>query len=277
MLTVLLGCTGREEELEKEKAKLVSTADSLITVIQQRDTYFDDVVRSINAVYNSLEEVREKEAAISEQAGQAEAKFSVTNEQARTRLLNQIASIDTSLRESRKKIDRLQVRIRSMNKQFAGLNQTVENLQRILTEREQTIAALETRITGLESDIAEKGRLIAQRDSVIGEQDNSLNTVYYVMGTRKELEQKGIIADEGGFLWFGSTTVLSSSMDPRYFSRVDKRRKQIIKVNGRIEEIVPKRDPLYYAMNQMGEAESDITITDPTKFWLEPYLVIVTE
>ena len=279
----LMACNGREKELEnalaQEKVRLSNSTDSLNQVIAQRDRYFDDVVRAINDVYNNLEDVRQKEKVISQQAGEAEGKFSVTNDQARASLLKEIANIGTTLSDSRKKIARLQSKVKSLNKQFASLNETINNLKQMLEEREKTIAMLGTRVNGLENTVAEKVRLIAQRDSIIGSQESSLNTVFYVMGTREELEQKGIIKDEGGFPWglFGSTTVLGSGLNQRYFEALDKTRESVIKVGGTIDEIVPKRDEMYYAMNQVDDASSDLKIVDPGKFWQQRYLVIITE
>jgi len=279
----LAGCTGREEELqkelEKERAKLLGTSDSLNQVITQRDRYFDEVVRAINDVYLSLEGARQKEEMISQQTSEAEGKFSLTNDQARLSLLSQIASIDTTLKQGRKKLASLQSRVKKLNKESMALTETINNLKQMLEEREKTIALLEGRVNGLENEVIQKTRLVAQRDSVIGSQENRINTVFYVIGTREELEEKGIITDEGGFPWglFGSTTILASGINQSYFSPIDRTRDKVIPVAGRIDEIVPKRDELFYAMHSVGDEASDLTVTDPGKFWQDRYLVIVTE
>lgn len=282
-VAILGGCNAREKELEetlqKEQTRFIGTTDSLNQVIAQRDKYFDEVVRSINDIYSSLEGVRKKEAMISQQAGEAEGKFSLTNEQARSTLLQQIASIGTTLEDNRKKIAGLQSRVKKLNKEFASLNETIINLKQMIEEREKTIAMLETRVSGLEGQVEEKSRLIADRDAIIGSQETRLNTVYYVAGTRDELEEKGIIKDEGGFPWglFGSTTVLASGIDQSYFKAFDRNGERVIKVDGRIDEIVPKRSDEYYALNQIDDATADLNITDPTRFWQDRYLVIITE
>src|SRR5207245_2061365 len=55
------------------------------------------------------------------------------------------------------------------------------------------------------------------------------NTVYYVVGTKDELEQKGIITEEGGarflfVLWkSGKTLVPSRNLDPGVFTVADRR------------------------------------------------------
>ena len=282
-LGLMAGCNAKQEEMERalaeQKARMATSTDSLNHVIAQRDKYFEDVVRAINDVYSSLEQVREKEKVISQQAGEAEGKYSLTNDQARESLLNEINGIGTTLSDNRKKIASLQSKVKAMKKESASLNQTIENLKKTLDDQEKAIAMLSTRITGLENDVAEKGRMIAQRDSIIGSQETSMNTVYVVTGTRAELEEKGIIKDEGGFPWglFGSTTVLGSGMNQSYFERFDKTRESEININGSVDEIVPKRDETYYAMDQSDDATSHLKIIDPGRFWQERYLVIITD
>jgi uncharacterized protein YoxC len=279
----LAGCSGREEELQKEldreKARLQGTSDSLNQVITQRDHYFDEVVRAINDVYVSLEGARQKEEMITQQTGEAEGKFSLTNDQERSRLLQQIASIDTTLKQGRKKLASLQSRVKKLNKESMALTETINNLKQMIEERERTIALLEGRVNGLENEVVEKTRLIAQRDSIIGSREDEINTVFYVVGTREELEEKGIITDEGGFPWglFGSTTVLASGLDPSFFKSLDRTKSNVISVSGRIDEIVPKRDDRFYATHDVGDESSDLTVIDPAKFWQDRYLVIVRE
>ena len=60
-------------------------------------------------------------------------------------------------------------------------------------------------------------------------------------GTKEELKKKGIITDEGGFLWglLGSTTIMSSGVDQSVFTPLDKNIDQTLHVPGTIDEILP--------------------------------------
>src|SRR5947199_8537513 len=55
------------------------------------------------------------------------------------------------------------------------------------------------------------------------------NTVYYIVGTKDELEQRGIVREEGGarflfVLWkSGKTLVPSRNLDPTAFTPFDRR------------------------------------------------------
>ncbi len=274
---ILAGCNGREAELESEMVLMQSRMDSLHSVIASKDSYFDEIVTSINRVYANLEEVRVSEEQIKMQAGEEEGGYSVTSSESRVNLLNQVDKIGSSLEESRKQIARLESRIGLLNREQKGLNEMVAALKQQLAEREQTIAVLETNLRSLEGEIVEKSRLIVQRDSVIQSKETELNTVYYIAGTRSELEELGIIDEEGGFLWglLGSTPVLSSGMDETLFNRFDISADRFIAIDGEIEELVPKRNEEYY-MSTSAEEHSTLQILDTDKFWQERFLVIIT-
>ena len=111
---------------------------------------------------------------------------------------------------------------------------------------------------------------------MIDAQQKKLNTVYYVVGTKDDLRKKGIITDEGGFLWglLGSTTIMNSGADQSYFTPLDRSKDQTINVDGKIDEILPRRAPELFSTDDTG---SKLTITSPDKFWQANYLVIITD
>jgi hypothetical protein len=163
--------------------------------------------------------------------------------------------------------------------EIAGLNELIENMKKSLQDREQSIALLETRVKGLESEVQEKSQVIAVKDVTIDQQQRKINTAYYVVGTRRELKEKGIITDEGGFLWglLGSTTILSTSFDPMLFSAIDKTKDEVIHVGGEIDEILPRRSEDSFAIAQPDKNTSDLSIVSPGRFWQDNYLVIVID
>lgn len=283
---VVAGCNTRSDELEKENAELQQKTTQLNQDLEARDQYIEDVTQSINEIYANLEGVREKEKNILRETGEVEGKKKVTSVELRQRLLQQIATIDTNMRSNRKKLSDLQARVSSSRKQYAGLQRMMNDLKKTLEEREQSIAQLQTRVQDLENEVQSKTRVIAVQDStindqksLISQQTNRINTGYYIIGSRKELEEKGIISDEGGFLWglLGSTTVLSSGVNPQYFKPIDKTRDMTIEVQGDIDEIIPRRSENFYVTSENGQDASTLQIVQPDAFWQENYLVIITD
>jgi prefoldin subunit 5 len=281
-LCVLLaaGCnSSREHELEQQLNQTQSERSAMQQSIAERDTFIEEVMHSVNDVYADLEKARAKEALVKKGTGLTEGPAKLTNAEARQKLLQVIADIGAGLKENSKKIASLQARIKGMKTQIASLNTMVENLKATVLEREQSIAQLEARVKGLEQTVADNQQTIAVRDETITTQRKTMNTGFFVVGTRAELAQKGIIEDEGGFLWglLGSTTVLSSGIDGSQFTPIDKLKDLKIQVHGHIDEILPRRKSDFFATNDQGEQNSELTIVNPDKFWQDRYLVIIVD
>ncbi len=275
---LLWGCNGRTEELEKQNATLQQQNSDLARDLTAQDEYIDEVVTSVNEVYQSIESARATEKNLLSESKDIEGTKTRTKTEVRKDLLERITTVNDNLQENRKKVADLQKKVNASRKQYASLQTMVDNLRATLTEREQSIAALENRVRGLEGEIAEKTDLVRQKDLVIDSQKKEMATVYYVVGTRSELEKKGIIRDEGGFLWglLGSTTTLASGLDPSYFTPVDRSRGSY-DVEGSIREILPKRSPEYYTQKKTEGGKSILTIEDQARFWQDRYLVILTD
>ena len=275
----VIGCNNNKEEMQKQLTDAQNARTSLQQDIIDRDAYFESVMKSVNEVYTDLEKARIKEGQIKKSGTGLEGPPQYTNAQSRDRLIQNINEIGSSLQENRKRVAAIQGHMKQFKGEIAGLNTLVENLKASILEREQSITQLQAKVQGLQATMAEKTKLLEEKEGTIGDQQRTLNTAFYVIGTRDELRKKGIISDEGGFLWglLGSTTIMNTSADQSNFTPIDKTKDQTIQVNGRIQEILPRRNADLFAATQKPEKGSELTIMSPGKFWQENYLVIVTD
>ncbi len=240
-VVLVIGCSNNQDELQKQLAQTQSDKASLQSVVAERDKYLEEVMKSVNEVYADLEQARVKENLLVKRAGRSEGTAQSTTTDTKQDLLQEISEVGSSLKENRSRIAELQARMKKFQGQIRGLDTLVRNLMASVVEREQSIAKLQTRVQGLEGSLAEKTRVVQQRETTIDEQRRTINTGYYVVGTRAELKKKGIIRDDGGFLWglLGSTTIMESGLDPTQFTPIDKSSDQTIHVKGKIEDLVP--------------------------------------
>lgn len=268
------GC--RDKEMEQQVATLQQQNREASSDLSKQDAYIDEVVASINQVYEDIEMTRSKEKNLLSESKGFEGGAKLTKEEVRSRLNDRIAAIRTTLKDNSEKIAEIQRKLNQSRKQYTGIQAMVDNLKKSIEEREQSIAVLQTRVASLEGEVAEKSTMVSVRDSVIGERDREIATVYYIIGTKRELEQKGIIKDEGGFLSIGETTVLASGLDRSLFTPVD-RTNRIFHVDGKIDEILPARSPQFYKQEKVGTEESLLTVADADRFWQDRYLVILVD
>jgi len=276
---LVVGCSDKEKEeaLLNQISHAHNDRESVQKLLSERDAYLEGVMKEINDIYTDLEKSRMKEGTLTRRAQGVEAKQASLD--SRQQLLENIQDIGTALKDSRKRISNLQARVRSLGVKIAGLDTLMVNLRNTISEREQSIAQLQGKVQGLELTVSEKIATIAEQDNKLTEQKQQLNRVFYIAGTRDELEEKGIIDDEGGFLWglLGSTTVMAPTADPTVFTPLDRTKDQTIHVTGTVDEILPRRNAELFAMSTTEENGSDLQILEPEKFWRDQYLVVVLD
>lgn len=281
----LWGCDNRSQELEKQNADLERNNREMAQNISARDEYIDNVTESINNVYNNLESMQAKESIILKQKADMEAQKKFTKAEIREMLLDRIATINSDLKTNRQTLADLQTKISSYKSRYSGFKKLVTTLKKTIEEREQAITELSQKVKGLENDVSLKTMLVSQRDSIIDQQHHVLidqhkqiTTAFYITGTRDELEKKGIITKEGGFMWglLGASTALASGFDDKYFKPINKTEEHMIQVEGKIDEIIPKRSEQFYKKTEVNRNQSLLTIGEPDHFWQDKYLVIIT-
>jgi hypothetical protein len=276
-LLVLAGCG--QSELENKNKDLEKQ-------IAARDQYIEEITSAINEIHNQLENTWAMENKVIQQSVTREGAKAPSHLQVKQQILSRISDIDSILAANRKKLSSLQARLKNAAVQYAGLQKMVDDLRVTLEEREKTLADLQARVKSLESEVTEKTRVIAAREATIEDQSSQLNertrqmnTVYYVVGKKDDLKQKGIIADEGGILWglLGSTSVLAGSFNADLFQKMDKTKEFQIDVQGKIAEIIPRRDPGSFSLGETSGGGTILKILNADQFWKVNRLVIVSK
>ncbi len=269
----------KEHELQAQLDKNQSDRMALQDALKDREQFVDQILKQVNDIYADLEAANAKEKKIAPpERGSAEIPW-VSSQETRQGFLKTIDEIGNTLKDNRKKISDLQARVRSYRGEVKNLTALLDNLKATLQEREASIAELKANVEGLQKTVAEQTALVSEKQNTIDTQTKTMNTVYYVAGTRKDLEDRGILTEEGGFLWglLGSTTTLARDVDLSEFTPLDKTTEQTIHVQGKVEDILPHRKVDYYATTSDGNNGSDIKILRPERFWQANTLVVVLD
>lgn len=110
----------------------------------------------------------------------------------------------------------------------------------------------------------------AQAETVAAE--NAANTVYYAIGTNKELKKNGLL--EKKFL--GSTKVLKGDeINTAYFTTADKRSLTIIPTKSKKVKVWTNMPSDSYQVVENADKTKTIKITNPNEFWkYTRYLII---
>ena len=165
---------------------------------------------------------------------------------------------------------------------------TIQLLTQQVTEKDNEITDLKDKLAKLNFDVEQLNTQVAQLDStlqaeqeasaekseIISAQDLALNTVYYVVGSKKELMNHNIVAKDGVF----KGLKIGPGMDKDYFTKVDLRSCNSINLNVKKAQILSNHPSGSYKLVQKGKTVEKIEITDPVKFWENSkILVVVTD
>ena len=112
------------------------------------------------------------------------------------------------------------------------------------------------------------------------------NTVYYVIGTKKDLKDRGIVREQGGsrFLIFtrvGEVTRPVDNLDPSLFTSADRRTLTSITMPDPNKEYEIVSGQNLAGSNVPAEAKrkfrGTLEITDPMTFWSTSKFLIIVE
>ena len=184
---------------KKEIARLQFQNDSIAQVNTRLASDIEELLQMIDEIEANFSQITKTEAALNQAQGE--------------RLKASIAQIIEQLKDNQEKIATLEKQqVRNRNYNIASLKKTVERLKAENEEKAAMITALQAELAQRDAQIKELDASIASLNSKLDAlsnedkdlqdqlyaQDQALNTVFYTIGTKKELKAKGIL--EGGIL-----------------------------------------------------------------------------
>ncbi|MBM4184934.1 MAG: hypothetical protein FJ207_12085 [Gemmatimonadetes bacterium] len=202
--------------------------------------------------------------------------------------------------EMEEQLSSAQTRLRSLNATSATQVQRITQLETSIAEeraalegQRERVSSLEAAIAGLEMEITRQGEVNQHLERTVETMTDDANTVWYVVGTKAELLDRGLIREEGGsrvlfiFGKRGKTIVPSRTMDPSMFTAADQRTLSWIPLpvaeEGGDDEpkwtVVTSQDlgAVGSTLDERGRVLGDaLSITDPQRFWANGrYLIVV--
>ena len=157
------------------------------------------------------------------------------------------------------------------------MEKMIENLQNTITLKDEEIAELKTRMEGLNIELANLNTNYKVVESESAQKTEMLNTAYYTIGTKKELQDKKVISKEGGFIGLGKSTKVSTDFNKEYFTKINIEQTSIITIGAKKVKLLSTHPSNSYKL--IGEKPIEkLEILNPKEFWgASKYLVIVID
>jgi predicted nucleic acid-binding Zn-ribbon protein len=275
-IILLTACAENSAEYKKMKAD----NDSLKLQIKKSEVEMNDMLGILNTIEEDIQSIRETEKYL-DIGNETELSGSK-----REQIKNNMTLIVETLKKNKQKLAELQQKLNASNIQSSVLQKTIDRLTKDLNEKaefivqlqndlnrkEQQITELSGKVNELNINVEELRELSQNQSKQISDQDQSLNTVYYCFGTKKELKEQQILT--GGGL-FSSTKALQGTFNKEYFISIDKRQVTAIPLYASKARIKTQHPEDSFHFFRDPEGNLTLEIDHPGKFWnLSKYLVI---
>jgi chromosome segregation ATPase len=269
----LIATIQKNHELKKQNEEITAYVDDATKTISDIQSSLDNI--SADTIKNISSNPELPDSAIVDKKG---------------RVMNRIDQLNAQMESYKAKISELEKKLNNNSIKIRGLEQLVEKLKVTLAQKEELIASLSGQINELnktlESERATSQAEIAAREKTITEskdfiklQDEMINTVYYIIGSQKELMTKGILEKTGGFLGIGRTIRIQRNFKTAEFSTLNLLNEQAININYAMKKVMmlSAQSASSYEIIPVNDNQTKLQVLKPEIFRQNKYVVIMVK
>ena len=194
-------------------------------------------------------------------------------------ILAQLETYKEMLDRKKVEIDNLTADSISDKGAIADLKRVMEFLSLQLEEKSANIAKFEEAVKKREAKIAElRGAvdvLTVESDNLKAkndEQEKRLNQVFYIVGTKNELKNLGLLSGNA----LSKKRANYSNINNSQFHEVDARSFSILVIDSKSPKLLTEKPASSYTMTKNNDGTTTLKITNSEEFWeTSPYLIVM--
>ena len=233
--------------------------DSLERVVVDKDSLLEAVFADINSISENLEAIKTREKVLTLDGTGEGAPRPVDQIQ------RDIATIDRLLQENK-------ARVVSLQRTAAQLRKANLRIEEIVALKEQ-LDRREAEVAELQERVEVQNERIEELASETSELQGRMNTVYYIVGSERELRNAQII-DKQGFI--GRTVTLAKGGNLDCFTRADARLLEELPIgHKRVQVVTSHPEDSYRLVTGADKVVASLVILDPERFWESSRILVV--
>lgn len=266
-LAALFSCSGSNTSAEAE-------ADSLRLVSKQQQELLDDLTSTVVELSANLDSIKYTEGLIAsgvDESSQPLSKKTLLAKLDRLKVMvgekkSQLVYLEGKVNTNNGEISKLKSVIEFLNSELVQKDKIIDELRAELSSKNADISRLTSKLSAKEEEVSSLSSEVKKKEEQIQNQSVSINEVYYVIGTKSELQKKGLLSGNG---LFQKKKVNLSNFDSSLFVKVDLRTLSKIEIPSAAKKVtVMTGNPSSsYTIEEVDKSHSVLHITDATTFW----------
>lgn len=264
------------DEKGATNTKATAERDSLMKVINEKDTELNDIMTTFNDIQEGFREISEAEGRVNLDKGNPEKSSDDIREN--------IAFIKRTMQLNKERIAKLQQQLKGSSYSATKLQETIANLTAELEQKTLQIDQLQNELASKNIVIADQGKTISslndnvstltaeneRKTKTVEMQDQQLNTAWYVFGTKKELKEQRILQS--------GDVLKSNTFNKDYFTKIDIRVDKMVKLYSKSAKLLTTHPAGSYTLDKDAKGQYTLRIVKPELFWsVSRYLVVVVK
>jgi uncharacterized coiled-coil protein SlyX len=259
-----------------EQLAIMAQKDSLIQEVAEQSRVLSDISAELAKV-----QIEGRQLVVTSESPRTAARDSIFALIAY--VTDRLTTAERQLRDSRRRIGSLTKLSDSLK---STIESTIANYESTIASQRVTLQELNDQVQKLAIENSALTVAKAALEDTVGSLKQENSTVYYVVGTKDELLERGIIQEEGGsrvlfiFGKAGKTLVPARDLEPSLFTPINKHQVTEIPLPEEAEYRVASRqnvEALATPPDEKGRIkDSVLRIAEPDKFWVgSRFLIIV--
>jgi uncharacterized coiled-coil protein SlyX len=191
-------------------------------------------------------------------------------------VLTRIAMLKAAIERTKDRIEILDARLKKNGVRMAGMEKMIAGLKRSLAEKEVRISELTVQVDTLQSQVTGLNVAVANQKYEIDTKQEELATVFYTMGSKKDLIKTGVVTSNGGVLGVGKTLKPSGYFNGATLTPMNTDQETIIQIPAEKAQVLTPQPTSSYVIEPVSKDMVQLRIVDPKEFRKVKQVVILT-
>lgn len=277
---ITISCVSNSETVSEESRRI----DSLQSVLSSKDQAIDslefqklndDSIVNLYALYiqkikDNINEINKQELIINNKKNNPD-----FIEKDTTDIIKSIKILSKKLQENESMILALNNAVKlekDKNSQFAS---RVTDLREEIAQSNREVYYLKEELNSMNASFEAIFKKYNLQNKKISDLNQKLNEVAYVIGSKSELLDNGVLTKSGGLIGIGNTRKLNSDLNTDYFTYVSKYKFQNIPLGYKTVRLMTAHPTSSYRLSTSNEITDSLIIINQDDFWRNSKFLVV--
>ena len=280
LLLTIFSCASNSESISEESRRI----DSLQSVLSSKDQAInslefqklnDDSIVNLYALYiqkikDNINEINKQELIINNKKNNPDFINKDTND-----IIKSIKILSKKLQENESMITALNNAVKqekNKNSQFAS---KVTDLKEEIARSNREVYYLKEELNSMNASFEAIFKKYNLQNKKISDLNQKLNEVAYVIGSKSELLDNGVLTKSGGLIGIGKTRKLNSDLNTEYFTYASKYNLLNITLGYKTVRLMTSHPSNSYRLSNVNEIIDSLIIINQDDFWRNSKFLVI--